>query len=310
MVRKASEHMRRPDGRETWYRLLEWDKGQTPAERLAALILSSEGFRNVDPSHPLGGKDGLKDMVLSYQAKKWIGAVYFPRGQQDFAEIKKKFLHDLEGINQNGANGIAFVTNQELRLGERKELAEINTGIDVQIYHLERIATILNTPTNYGIRMEFLDIEMTKEEQLAFFANQSQKISGIEATLERLTVGLEEYKLMHQLAVQTNKERTVDNFEYYEDEPRSIEEIVEASEEFLDKIWFDRHLTLKYRIETGKETVDPEIWKGALQSAQRVIEQYGEDNLGPYSEFEWGMLNGKLSALRWVLGDEWDMLDT
>ena len=89
--------MRRPDGRETWYRLLEWDKGQTPAERLAAIILSGEGFRNVDPSHPLGGKDGLKDMVLSYQAKKWIGAVYFPRGQQDFAEIKKKFTHDLDG---------------------------------------------------------------------------------------------------------------------------------------------------------------------------------------------------------------------
>lgn len=302
--------MRRTDGRETWYRLLEWDKGQTPAERLAAIILNSEGFRNIDPSHPLGGKDGLKDMVLSYQAKKWIGAVYFPRGQQDFAEIKKKFSHDLEGVKKNNANGIAFVTNQELRLGERKELSEIDKDIDVQIYHLERIATLLNSPTNYGIRMEFLDIEMSKEEQLAFFANQSQKISDIEASLERLTIGLEEYKLTYQPVVQANKQTNDKKNGCYKDEPRSIEEIVCASEEFLDKIWFDRHLSLRYRIQTGIDTVDPEIWKGALKSAQRVIDKYGEENLGPYSDFEWGMLNGKLSALRWVLGYEWDILDT
>jgi hypothetical protein len=27
-------------------------------------------------------------------------------------------------------------------------------------------------------------------------------------------------------------------------------------------------------------------------------------------DFEWSMINGKLSALRWVTGDEWDMLGT
>ncbi len=28
------------------------------------------------------------------------------------------------------------------------------------------------------------------------------------------------------------------------------------------------------------------------------------------SDFHWGMLSGKLSTLRWVMGDEWDNLDS
>jgi hypothetical protein len=41
-------------------------------------------------------------------------------------------------------------------------------------------------------------------------------------------------------------------------------------------------------------------------------DQWGKRKLqnAYHDTFEWGMLNGKLSALRWVLGDEWDMLDT
>ena len=43
----------------------------------------------------------------------------------------------------------------------------------------------------------------------------------------------------------------------------------------------------------------------------RVEAKYtGAGMLGPYTDFELGMLNGKLSALRWVLGSEWDFLDT
>lgn len=291
--------LRRAEGRETFYRLLEWDKGQAASERLAALILEQEGFRDIDPSHPLGGKDGGKDMLCEFNNFKWIGAAYFPRGQQSFNEIKKKYRHDLEGVYRNEAKGIAFITNQELSLMERKILEEMDKTVDVRIYHLERIANILNTPKMYGIRLEYLEIEMTKEEQLSYFSYvNEQGITRIEQKLDDLCANIR------------NQTEKISVFDDAEEEVRTLKEVLEAENMFFDKIWFDRHLSLEYRIEQGIEDVNPEIWKGAMEAARKVIEKYGEENLGPYSDFEWGMLNGKLSALRWVLGCEWDMLDT
>ena len=107
--------------------------------------------------------------------------------------------------------------------------------------------------------------------------------------------------------------------------PRSLAEIQKAEEELLDKIWYDRHMVRFHLIEDGKitiveketgpyqvreRTIQRDIWEGALKAAAKVRKKYGEKNVGPYSKFDWGMMNGKLSALRWVLGDEWDMLDT
>lgn len=109
-------------------------------------------------------------------------------------------------------------------------------------------------------------------------------------------------------------------------EPRRLTEIVETMGELLDKIWYNRHQVLREKIESGsiklvdKETwpiqdharrpVQRDVWEGAKKSARRLEKKYGLENLGPWDDFEWGMLNGKLSALRWVLGDEWDNLDT
>lgn len=218
MIKEWSNHMRMRAGRETWSRLLNWDRDQAASERLAALILANEGFRNIDPSHPLGGKDGLKDMILTNGGKKWIGAVYFPRGQKSFQDIKDKFCHDLEGVSINGARGIAFVTNQEIRLSERKVLAEINKNIDVNIYHLERIASLLNMPINYGIRMEFLEIEMEKEEQVSFFAIQNKKMSEFEEALKNITIGLEAFKQSQGNKLKLQAYYGEDNNGYEEDD--------------------------------------------------------------------------------------------
>lgn len=148
---------------ETWHRLQEWTNGQGPSERLAAQILIHEGYNSLDPSHPLGGKDGGKDAVCQKGGQKWLMAVYFPRGQQDFNEIKKKLLNDLKGVTSNQAGALAFVTNQELRLGERESLQKAAGKIPIELFHLERIATILDKPEMISVRKQFLRIDFTEE---------------------------------------------------------------------------------------------------------------------------------------------------
>lgn len=286
---------RRTDGDETWNRLREWTKGQKAAERLAGHILSSEGYKSIDPSHPLGGRDGVRDIVCIKDNVQYIGAAYFPRGQKTFKTIQDKFYVDLKGVAINKANGIAFVTNQEISLAERKKLMSVNLDISIEIFHLERLVNILNNPTNYGVRLEFLDISITSEEQLAYFAERDKDFLELSKKLNRLADDLFYNSEQESFSIT---------------EGRNEEEIVQTIDELLEKVWYDRHMNLRYRVDNGKEEVHPEIWEGALKSAERILEKYGEENLGPWSDFEWGMLNGKLSTLRWILGDEWDMLDT
>lgn len=142
---------------ETWHRLSEWTSGQGPSERLAAQLLLEDGFTSLDPSHPLGGRDGKKDAIAWRSNEKWVMAVYFPRGKKSFNDIKEKLLHDFAGVALNNADGLAFVTNQELSLRERSELQESVAG-SVEIYHLERITAILDKPAMLSVRAQFLGI--------------------------------------------------------------------------------------------------------------------------------------------------------
>src|SRR5713101_3421631 len=144
---------------ETWHRLREWTNGQAQSERLAAQILIHEGYLDLDPSHPLGGRDGGKDALTNKGGMRSAMAVYFPRGQQTFNEIKAKFESDVAGAKGNRADAIAFVTNQELRLNEREDIKTLAAPMVVELYHLERITTILDTPGMAKVREQFLNIE-------------------------------------------------------------------------------------------------------------------------------------------------------
>lgn len=113
----------------------------------------------------------------------------------------------------------------------------------------------------------------------------------------------------------------------FSQEPRQLSELLEAEGKLTTQIWYGRKWGIIDAVESGRqkrvpkaeweaakpderrEMIVDEIWDGMIASMKRAEKDY-PDELGPWTDFEWGMLSGKLSAVRWVLGDEWDMLDT
>lgn len=120
-------------------------------------------------------------------------------------------------------------------------------------------------------------------------------LDGLTSTLER-HFGGELTELLDELDFKEN--------------PRLLAEIQNWEQELFDRIWYQRSLNHIFALEDAEDSKGlAKLLAIARPPMNRVEAEYGE-TLGPYTDFEWGMLNGKLSALRWVLGADWDFLDT
>ena len=64
------------------------------------------------------------------------------------------------------------------------------------------------------------------------------------------------------------------------------------------------------KVFSRNRAVNIDILDGMNKAITEVCEKYNIDFQEPVSDWEYGYWSGILAALRWVMGDEKDMLDT
>ena len=242
-------------------------------------------------------------------------------------EVSKRTLETIEKLM---ATSMAIATSDAVKIkAAERALAKLAP------FHLSKNS--VGDAVLIEIYAEVLATEANKGDEYVFVTNNARDFSQHNgdqrlphADLERLFHGKSRYATSIVEVIKNIGGELLEEYEWehtYHQEARRLSEILDAEHLLFRQVWYNRHWSLRHGVESGKikiitnkefnklkgdhpEVVVGSIWKGALGAAKRTEEEVGLENLGPWDDFEWGMINGKLSALRWVLGDEWDMLDT
>ena len=134
---------------ETWQRLLNWAYSPETAAFLTEQVLLDQGFTHLPPDHPLAdaaGADAASCELYVKDGQRWLVATHFALAQHSFEQVKSQFLEQVTALAHISVNGLVFLTNQELSRNERIALKQLCTFALLEVFDLDRIATIIDSP--------------------------------------------------------------------------------------------------------------------------------------------------------------------
>lgn len=85
---------------------------------------------------------------------------------------------------------------------------------------------------------------------------------------------------------------------------RSDDTILSEYNKLWEKVWWNRHMYSAHRHEKTLRTCQGRKEIGC-EAAARIEKKYGQKNL-LMDDIDWGILQGRLSALSWAMGSEWE----
>jgi hypothetical protein len=174
-------------------------------------------YTREQPRRPKGGPDGGRDIEAIYQGATLVwGAVGFRNGggADDSArqDAEEKFKSDLDRavLENPSLAGFVFFTNVDLtpnRIESLKAYAQGKNIKIIDIFDMERLRHVLDSPEGLITRVQYLDISMSPTEQAALvakFGNQLQnavtaRFDRVEHTLGQMETFLEFQKPLLRL---------------------------------------------------------------------------------------------------------------
>ncbi len=87
---------------------------------------------------------------------------------------------------------------------------------------------------------------------------------------------------------------------------RNDNDILAEYNELWDKVWYIRKIIMFEQMD-GKPYRSKKRpgYEQTLEAMKEIEDKYGKENLG-WDDVEWGIIQGKMAALAWVMGSEWE----